>query len=45
MLIKQGLKILYIKYSEEQNCTFFRLTHLERNNLTKDDVNDYFNYF
>ena len=45
MLIKQGFKILYIKYLEEQNCTFFRLTHLERNNLTKDDINDYFNYF
>lgn len=43
-IIKQGFKILYIKYSEEHNCSFFKLTHLEKNNLSKDDIIDYFNF-
>lgn len=43
-IIKQGFKILYIKYSEEHNCSFFKLTHLEKNNLSRDDIIDYFNF-
>jgi len=43
-IIKQGFKILYIKYSEEHNCSFFKLTHLKKNNLSRDDIIDYFNF-
>lgn len=43
-IANQGFKILYVKYSEENNCSFFKLTHLEKNNLSKDDITDYFNF-